>query len=234
MVAIKNNLQNYCTENPTDCKACLWFTIDKSVFNIDKNILCGALYLPPEGSRYSDIGLFDELENELMYLNTNNQHHVVLMGDFNSRTRTMNDFISMDIELLNDIKLDNAICDILEDEQTLDCLGIPTKRLSLDVNNANNYGMRLIEFCKSNAMYIFNGRVGTDRYAGNFTTTKNSIIDYVIGSPFILSITDGFKIAPFDPMFSDIHCAIEFSLKQATLTHKEAKQTHIDVNSADI
>ena len=35
-------------------------------------------------------------------------------------------------------------------------------------------------------------------------------------------------------MFSDIHCAIEFSLKQATLKHKEAKQTHIDVNSADI
>ena len=131
LVAIKNNLHNYCTENPTDCKACLWFTIDKSVFNIDKNILCGALYLPPESSRYSDIGLFDELENELMYLNTNSQHHVVLMGDFISRTRTMNDFISIDIELLNDINLDNAICDILEDKQTLDCLGIPTKRLSL-------------------------------------------------------------------------------------------------------
>ena len=94
--------------------------------------------------------------------------------------------------------------------------------------------MRLIEFCKANTMYIFNGRVGTDRYAGNFTTTKNSIIDYVIRSPFILSIIDGFKIALFDLMFSDIHCAIEFSLKQAILTHKEAKQTHIDVNSADI
>ena len=34
--------------------------------------------------------------------------------------------------------------------------------------------------------------------------------------------------------FSDVHCAIEFSLKQATLTQKEAKQTHIDVESADI
>ena len=35
-------------------------------------------------------------------------------------------------------------------------------------------------------------------------------------------------------MFSDVHCAIDFSLKQATLTHKEAKQTRIDVDSADI
>ena len=35
-------------------------------------------------------------------------------------------------------------------------------------------------------------------------------------------------------MFSDVHCAIEFSLKQATLTHKEAKQTRSDVDSADI
>ena len=35
-------------------------------------------------------------------------------------------------------------------------------------------------------------------------------------------------------MFPDVHCVIEFSLKQATLTHKEAKQTHIDVDSADI
>ena len=35
-------------------------------------------------------------------------------------------------------------------------------------------------------------------------------------------------------MFSDVHCAIKFSLKQVTLTHKEAKQIHIDVDSADI
>ena len=32
----------------------------------------------------------------------------------------MNDFISIDIELLNDSNLDTAVCDILEDGQTLD------------------------------------------------------------------------------------------------------------------
>ena len=45
-----------------------------------------------------------------------------------------------------------------------------------------------------------------------------------MNSTFILSITDGFKISPIDPMFSDGHSAIEFSVKQATLTHKEAEK----------
>ena len=61
---------------------------------------------------------------------------------------------------------------------------------------------------------MFNGRVGEDEMIGKETTIHNPIVDYVIRSPFLLTIVQHFKILDFDPLFSDIHCGITFCIKK--------------------
>ena len=86
------------------------------------------------------------------------------------------------------------------------------------INYVNNlfylrHHRRFTEFCRMSTLYIFNGRFGNDRFKGSYTTYKNSVVDYTIGSPAVLSKCVNFKVRDFDPLFSDIHCALQFSLK---------------------
>ena len=46
-------------------------------------------------------------------------------------------------------------------------------------------------------------------------------------------LSDGFKIAPFDPMFSDVHCAIEFSLKQPFIENINLTQVQAIISLLD-
>ena len=62
-------------------------------------------------------------------------------------------------------------------------------------------------------LYIFNGRVGSYRSIGSYTTSRNSVVDYTIESLSILSKCVNLEILDFDPLSSDIHCALQFSLK---------------------
>ena len=107
-------------------------------------MLCGALYIPPEGFKYSDIGMFDDLTTYLINFNNDNQYYVLIMGDFNSRTGTQQDFISFDYNFLDGVYLDDALTDTLVDEDTLQTLGISQNLTSSDITS-NNYGNRLID-----------------------------------------------------------------------------------------
>ena len=73
--------------------------------------------------------------------------------------------------------------------------------------------------CKNNNILIANGRVGSDKFQGNFTTDENSTIDYVLLSPGILSNILYFEVNRFDPMLSDVHKGISFTFK----LNKESK-----------
>ena len=63
--------------------------------SICSNILLWATYIPPEGSTYSDISVFDNLESDWLELNENNSQ-VCLQGDFNARTGNNYDFVPFD------------------------------------------------------------------------------------------------------------------------------------------
>ena len=230
LVAVKHNFKKYCREVTTDSKVCLWFILDKCALHSDKDILFGAVYIPPVTSKYTDITMFDDIEAEMVMLNQNNEMYISLMGDFNSRTYILDDFALLYYDLLHEVNLDAAIADILADEQTLDDLGIPTKRQTLDIHVPDTYGRHLLELCKTCSLYILNGRVGHDRYIGSYTTTNNSVIDYVIASPVLLSKINEFDVLNFDPMFSDVHCGIELSFKNFCLKPDAAH----DNNTRDI
>jgi hypothetical protein len=57
----------------------LWFKIDKL---FEYNIIFEVVYIPPEGSFYSSIDTFDDIENDILNYSENDPY-LFLMGDFN-------------------------------------------------------------------------------------------------------------------------------------------------------
>ena len=143
---------------------------------------------------------------------------VLLTGDFNSRINKLNECVTFDYEFFHELQFDEAIADILSDEESLERLDIPVVRKTED-NVCNNYGRRFIEFRKMSTLYIFNGRVGSDRSIGSYTTSRNSVVDYTIGLPSILSKCVNFEVLDFDPFFLTYTVHYNLVLNQIILIH---------------
>ena len=77
----------------------------------------------------------------------------------------------------------------------------------------NNYGNRLLTLCKTLEVFIVNGRLGEDANRGKLTCNNVSLVDYFICSPLIFSTVSNFEVLDFNPLLSDIHCAVILTLK---------------------
>ena len=66
----------------------------------------------------------------------------------------------------------------------------------------------MVEICKNNQVFIFNGRLREDCGVGKSTTTYRTTIDYFLGSPSVMQLVETFKVLDFDPMLSDVHCGL--------------------------
>ena len=212
LVAVKSEMSGYVKRvNCTD-DFFIALNFDKSLFNFEKNIIYITAYVPPVQSRYSKIDLFDNLSNIILNFDSDDYFHM-LVGDLNAHTKTKSDLVTFDNQIIEILDLDEdmrARLDIVENMYILD---LPTERSSVDVaDDSGNYGQALLELCKNHMLCIFNGRAGEDRNIGKATTRDNTLIDYVIGSPYLLSKVKIFKVHPFDPLFSDRHCLIEWQL----------------------
>ena len=71
-------------------------------------------------------------------------------------------------------------------------------------HNSNNFGVKLLDFCKSTALRIANGRLGCDYNCGNFTyictyicTSGTSVIDYLLLSEHCFDLAHNFKVHEF-------------------------------------
>ncbi len=175
---------------------CTWFWIRKI---LPYDIICAAIYIPPESSAYANDTHFEMLEDTIVNLRNNFENPICLLGDLNARTGALNEYISIDECIKNELNV--------EDFDDLELLGFNPERVNKDVN-VNKYGRFLIEMCKSVGLYIVNGRVGHDKFIGDFTCTKNSTLDYVICSPCLFPYIIDFEVAPFNNVLSDIHCPL--------------------------
>ena len=61
--------------------------------------------------------------------------------------------------------------------------------------------------------HIVNGRFDNDALQGKATCDNVSVVDYVICSPSIFSHMNSFIVQYYDPMLSDIHCAVNTNFK---------------------
>ena len=176
----------------------LWFTIDEKL--LFEKTLFGVVYIPPENSLYSDIEMFNELENVIVDTNL----HVCLLGDFNAHTKTENEYIDIDNHILNACNMSNDDQVLINKLHILEECHVSTIRYSQDNCKVDRYGKRLLDLCKSTQLFFVNGRFGSDRNIGH-TTCNNSLIDYVIISPDLFRFAVDFSILPFDPILSDVH-----------------------------
>ena len=62
------------------------------MFNLSSNFLLGCIYIPPEYSKYSSLEAFDIIESE-MVSTSDDCDYFSLIGDFNSKTADLPDFV---------------------------------------------------------------------------------------------------------------------------------------------
>ena len=134
---------------------------------------------------------------------------VLILGDFNSRTLQLCDFV----------KTDSFICEAYgnqelerENSEILKCFNdcnMPLMRQN-EAQTSNPHGKQMIEFCKNNNIFILNGRYGPD--SANLTCKSSSTIDYALCTASTFNMILGFHILQFDALFSDAHCPIAITI----------------------
>ncbi|CAG2234765.1 unnamed protein product [Mytilus edulis] len=151
-VAYKNHLKDNIEYIKTESKFVLWCKISKVINRLD-DILLGIIYIPPEYTSYSSIDAINEIEMELFEL-SHKFSKCLLVGDFNARTGSEDDFIFVPDSESHVVDIENiqinAVCN-------LDQYDFSRKRNSRD-KNKNRFGNQLLEFCKGNNFFIMNGR----------------------------------------------------------------------------
>ena len=113
---------------------------------------------------------------------------VLITGDFNARTSSLNDFLKNDndeyLPVRGDLDFYNA-----DSNDTLRC--------NSD-KNVNSFGKKILQVCKENSLRILNGRIIGD-LLGNYTCTRyngKSVVDYAILSKCLLSKITYFRVIP--------------------------------------
>jgi hypothetical protein len=129
--------------------------------------------------KYSSEETFIEIEEALIlfFLNSKN---ISIIGDFNSRTSKLIDYIVDDLELFD-------IIDIVDDTDYIDNMlinleekDIPLERYSQDVGRVNKYGMKLLELCKRCNIFIGNGQLYSNKGIGRTTCKDASLVNYLL------------------------------------------------------
>ena len=157
--------------------------LDKRLLDLDKDTIFITAYVPPCTSRYANIDHFTKISNTILDYDPDDFYHL-LAGDLNAHTGLKSDLVTFDEALLRLLEIDEDTRARLEITGTMDTLGIPIERSSVDQKaDSGNYGQALLDLCKNHFLCIFNSRAGSDMSIGKATTMEGSVIDYVIGSP---------------------------------------------------
>ncbi|CAG2201848.1 unnamed protein product [Mytilus edulis] len=187
-VIFKKSLETSLTFLSSESQFVQWMKVTKSIFGLQNDVIVGCIYIPPEGSKYSNLEAFDEIENELMSLKKVKDVHTALIGDFNAKTGILNDFVLADETLLDLFHLDtdNEIISYMLDYKNLKSYNIPLQSVTQCSCQPNTYGYKLLNCCKKINMYIDNSRIGVDKGVGKTTCKNTSVVDYLLLSSKLL------------------------------------------------
>ena len=208
---IKDELLPFIKVDQTrNSKLILLFNISRHLFNLEEDVKCGVVYVPPYGSKYMAEDPYLEIQSELLRYSADSKY-MLLFGDFNSRTGTLPDYLKFDeniceMNYLNCLHNENS-----EMFSYLDLHNISTARKSAD-NNVNTYGRHLIELCKNNNLFIMNGRIGYDKNQPKVTCKDKSTVDYFLSSVYCFGFVHYFRIHEHSELYSDVHCPLSLTL----------------------
>ena len=201
---IRKSVLDICSVISTDSYH-VWCKLHKEACGWASDLYICFLYIPPSTSNLLKSGqslTFDSLQNECALYE--NLGWVLLLGDTNSRTGDLNDYIEND-EIDDFLPTD----DNYQPDLALD------KRISDDAGTVNTNGTSLIEFCKSTGYRILNGRV--DKKLSNsftyFSKNGNSVVDYALLKNENFRLVANLKVGNLCEL-SD-HCPIEITIKSS-------------------
>jgi hypothetical protein len=143
----------------TNSELVQWVLISNEILQDDKDLLLGCVYIPPENSKYASKEGFSEIEDEILQLQSN-KCKIALLGGFITKTKTLDDYVVPDdsfFEVLDDFDNSDLLV-YLYDYQKLLLNNISLQRFSQDSSPVNNYGYKLLDFCKKMNIYIGNSR----------------------------------------------------------------------------
>jgi hypothetical protein len=212
-VFVKKEISKYITfDKHSNSNLIKFFKISKEVCNTTSNedIVCGVVYLPPNGSKFSHNDPYFEMQNEI-FRYCNDSKNIILLGDFNSRCGNLSDYTVTDDLICSTFELQN-----IQEEEGNIFKQFEIQNIQLNRNHAdisiNNYGRQLVEFCKVNNLFIWNGRIGRDKDNPKLTCKDKSVIDYCLSTSFVFETIDNFEVEEFCDLYSDVHCALSISL----------------------
>ena len=185
------------------------------------------MYIPHEASKYHDSDLFDELAEDIINIKSKYDAPICMIGDFNSRTGNLDDFIILEEQISEICNLDSIDKDIFNSKQYFEEHGLNTKRCNKDTCTNNN-GFKLIELCRCLDLKFVNGRIGNDKNIGDFTCSSaqgSSSVDYCIASSEFFPYFQNFIVDIADKNLSDVHSPISLTFRTDYVVHKNTKET---------
>ena len=185
---------------------CVVLYVDKYLFSGDKDIIMIFVYVSPEKSPFDEsnrVNGIEDLSEKLTIISSDYPDaHLLLAGDFNARTKDIDDFIiNDDIEHIFEKVVDYPH----------DNFNLPRK--SKNMLLLNKFGQSLIELCCTRSVHILNGRINGD-LSGDYTCFANdgkSIVDYIVVSTQLFKNVKCFNVENVE--FSDhfpLVCKLEF------------------------
>ena len=212
-VLVKNKIKKYVRFIPSESKFVLWVEVNKNYLSSQNRLIIGTVYLPGENSLYTCNEAYDIIQKEKIDLFSEDEN-IILGGDFNSKTSTLND-IDDTTDFYDNNNHEEPFFSFENSNQTYYFMhynNLSSKRCTQDTDRPNSYGYKLIDFCKNNNLIILNGRCRDDKYVGKTTCKDKSVIDYIIiSTDSNLSIED-FEVYEFSPLLSDVHCPISITV----------------------
>jgi len=175
----------------------LWCKLDRNFFGLERDLYVGCAYFSPENSssiKMENNLVFETLQEDISKFS--NQGDVLLLGDLNARTASLQE------SFIHDDCLSHEFLDVREDIQA---------RSSCD-KGVNRYGNQLLDLCSAANLVILNGRVPGD-LSGKLTCHKyngSSLVDYYIVNSEFLSKIQYLKVNDLS-VFSD-HCSLSCSI----------------------
>ena len=215
-IYVRSNISKFIHFEPASSEYVLWVSVDKQLTKLTETLYLGAVYIPPENSRFYTNDDFEILETSVANFCSNNKF-VILAGDFNSRTSELNDFIPSDPFICDLLEIDLETQTLLNKHAILEGLSIPLNRKSLD-RKTNSHGFRMIELCRNSNLFILNGRLLNDTN-GSFTFKERSVIDYVLATADCFTNLSKFEVLDPDPLLSDGHSVLEWEIGSKHRTH---------------
>lgn len=146
IIAVSYKIADKCVQKSINSDLCVCLKINRHLLKYDKDLVHLAVYIPPYKTRYSYVGMFDELSQTILDIGTEN-HHFLICGDMNAHTQERDDIAVIDGDNSSlDVNNGEKLCTVGQ----LEMFNIPLKRKSTNIHrDFSNYGNALLEMCRN-------------------------------------------------------------------------------------